>query len=76
MTPSVSLPYGFVFVYGTGTDIGLAGNYATDTVFKFGTIYGVGVNMGSEIIGNSIALTEKGSLPISMGKLPLFSSKL
>ena len=59
MTPSVSLPYGFVFVYGTGTDIGLAGNYATDTVFKFGTIYGVGVNMGSEIIGNSICFDSR-----------------
>lgn len=53
-TPNALLPYGFVYVYGTGTNIGVVGNQFTDTLFKFGTIYGVGVNMGTDLIGQSI----------------------
>lgn len=52
--PNATLPYGFVYVYGKGTNTGIFGNQAIDTSFRFATIYGVGNNMGSDIIGNSV----------------------
>lgn len=52
--PSATLPYGFVFVYGSGVEVGVYNNQFTNTMFRFATIYGVGVNMGSSMIGNSI----------------------
>lgn len=52
--PNAFIPYGFVYVYGKGTNTGIAGNQAINAAFKFATIYGVGVNMSSDIIGNSV----------------------
>lgn len=57
----ISLPYGFVAVYGSGTDFGSINPTlsTTDTINKFGTIYFVGVNMGESQIGESIIFNSK-----------------
>ena len=59
-TPSVTLPYGYLFVYGRGVNVGIYGNQFTDIIFKFATIYGVGVNMGTSIIGESVGFDTRG----------------
>jgi len=58
--PSVTLPYGYLFVYGRGVNIGIYGNEFTNQIFKFATIYGVGVNMGTSIIGQSVGFDTRG----------------
>lgn len=65
--PSAILPYGFVYVYGKGTQIGVGGNQAINNDFRFATIYGVGVNMSSSIIGNSICFLAVPELPGLLG---------
>lgn len=52
--PPVLLPYGFIGVYGIGTDTGQTGLETTNLVNRFATIYLIGVNMDSGIIGSSI----------------------
>lgn len=58
-TPNVTLPYGYLFIYGIGVTTGLYGNQPTDQIFRFGTIYGVGVNMGSSIVGQSVCFDSR-----------------
>ncbi len=48
------LPYGFVAVYGIGTDVGQTGLATTNTLNRFATIYYIGVGMNSGLIGSSI----------------------
>lgn len=52
--PPILIPYGFVGVYGLGTDAGQTGLKTTNIINRFATIYFVGVNMDSGIVGNSI----------------------
>lgn len=65
--PNAALPYGFVYVYGKGTDIGIQGNQAINIAYKFATIYGVGVNMSSGIVGNSVCFLATPEPPGLMG---------
>ena len=58
-TPNALLPYGFVYVYGDGTASGVLGNQFTNTLSRFGTIYGVGVNMGLDLIGQSVGFDSR-----------------
>lgn len=55
----IFLPYGYVAVYGLGTDSGISGLTTGDTIFRFATIYQVGVNMGTSMIGNSIVFNSE-----------------
>ena len=64
--PSATIPYGYVYVYGKGTDVGVGGNYASNTIFKFATIYGVGVGMNSGLIGDSVCFLAVPELPALM----------
>jgi hypothetical protein len=54
MSVPILLPYGYVAVYGLGTDAGQTGLTTGDTINKFATIYYIGVGMNSGLIGNSI----------------------
>ncbi len=65
--PAASLPYGFVYVYGEGTTIGVAGNQAINIAYKFATIYGVGVNMSAGLVGESVCFLAIPELPGLMG---------
>ncbi len=53
------LPYGYVAVYGDGNPVGQTGTKTTNTIFRFATIYQVGVNMGSSLIGDSVLFNSK-----------------
>lgn len=57
--PPIYLPYGFVGVYGEGLATGGTGLSTTDTTNRFATIYFIGVDMDSGIIGNSILFKQK-----------------
>lgn len=56
-TVPIQLPYGFIAVYGTGTDAGRLNPTlaTTNTINRFATIYFIGANMWSGIIGQSVA---------------------
>lgn len=57
----ILLPYGFVAVYGLGTDMGRINPTlgTTNIINRFATIYFVGANMWSGIIGQSVVFNEK-----------------
>lgn len=50
----ILLPYGFVGVYGIGNSVGVTGLQTTNIELRFATIYFIGVDMDSGIIGNSV----------------------
>ena len=56
MSVPISLPYGFLAVYGTGTANGRLNPTLTTSIDinRFATVYFVGVNMGTDQIGQSI----------------------
>lgn len=62
--PNILLPYGLIAVYGIGTDGGrLNANLATtNTINRFATIYLIGANMPSALIGQSVAFNSKDEL--------------
>lgn len=53
-TVPISLPYGYIGVYGLGNSIGATGLRTGDTLNRFATIYFIGVGMNSALVGNSI----------------------
>lgn len=55
-SPNILLPYGFIGVYGLGTDAGrLNSNLGTtNNINRFATIYFIGANMWSGIVGQSV----------------------
>lgn len=57
----ILLPYGFVAVYGTGTDTGrLNATLATTNIDnRFATIYLIGANMFSGLVGQSVVFNSK-----------------
>ncbi len=56
----ILLPYGYIGVYGIGTDTGsLTGLATTNIINRFATIYFIGANMYSGLIGQSVVFNEK-----------------
>lgn len=60
-TPNILLPYGFIGVYGIGTPIGRLNTNlgTTDIINRFATIYFIGANMYSGLIGQSVCFNSK-----------------